>query len=133
VISGKRAFLVGFVAVALAGVLAVVALRSPGATIVDGFPLGTRLECATACSAVIDMATGALDARDPGHAPVVSAVPYHDLDPCSDGTSPVPCVRDSTLTVVVFRLADGSTRAAGVACIGVAPCVAAESYPFSRP
>jgi hypothetical protein len=100
--------------------------------VVDGFPIGGSADCG-ACSDEIAMATAVFDTGSPGHAPVVSATPYRDIDPCRDGYSKVPCVRDSRVVVVVFRLSDGSTHATGVACIGITPCVGTATYPFSLP
>jgi len=119
--------------VAILAIIAVVVLR-PGARyqVIDGFPIGPPASCG-ACTDEIAMATTALDVRDPGHARVQSATPYADVDPCRNGMSAVPCVRDSSVVVVVFSLADGSKHATGVACIGIDPCVGTGSYPFALP
>lgn len=80
-----------------------------------------------------ELATAALDARDKGHAAVTSMMRY------SDATQPEPVdVTYATptrhpgpqVTVFVFTLADGSTRATGVACTDNPPkCVGLGSYP----
>jgi hypothetical protein len=116
--------------------LAIVAILAscgrPAYELVDGFPIGGPPDCG-ACADEITMATAVLDARDPGHAQIQAATPYRDIDPCRDGYTKVQCVRDSHVVVVVFRLADGSTHATGVACIGVAPCAGTDKYPFTLP
>ena len=126
-----RARLVQRIAVG-ANVLAAISALRPSARYqaIDGFPIGSAAPCG-ACTGEISMATTALDARDPGHAGIVSAIPYTDIDPCANGTSTVLCVRDASVVVVVLRLADGSTRATGVACLGVAACKGVGSYHFA--
>jgi hypothetical protein len=128
-----RARRVQVVVVATIVLVAIIIFR-PGAKyqVIDGFPIGSAAPCG-ACTDEIAMATTALDARDPGHAPVLSATPYTDIDPCTNGMSDVLCSRDAHVYVVVFRFADGSTRATGVACLGVSPCRGTESYPFALP
>ena len=72
------------------------AASSGSLTIVDGFRPGVLLACSGAigsidpkyssrtCSGMSELATSALDARDPGHAAIVSMTQY------SDGTQPEP-------------------------------------------
>lgn len=96
---------------------------------VDGFTLGVPLWCSgpvgSFSSAALDAgclgdpkrAIAALDARDPGHAAVVSTRSW------TDATHP-------GVSVFVFRLADGSTRATGVACQqALGSCVGIGSHP----
>lgn len=104
----------------------------PRYQVVDGFPIGGTPDCGD-CVAEIAKATAVLDTHNPGHPAVQSATAYRDVDPCRDGYAPSPCFRDSHVVVVVFRLADGSTHATGVACIGVAECVGTATYPFALP
>lgn len=118
-------------------------------SIIDGFTLGVLSNCSgpvgpVSSAALIAGCTGdparavaALDARDPGHAAIVATSTW------SDGTQPgaidvtggspppplVPVQPGSIITVFVFRLADGSTRAIGVACSESRPCVGVGSYP----
>src|SRR5205814_419596 len=66
----------------------------------------------------------ALDARAPGHAAIVSMEAYTDgtqpgpIDFTGPGVPPTPAPRHPgpNVKVFVFKLADGSTRATGVAC-----------------
>jgi hypothetical protein len=135
--------LVGFV---LAGC---VAPGAPTTTTIDGFTLGAVEDCSPpidvdaavldqSCAGFPKRATAALDAREPGHAAIVSTTMY------SDGTQPPPIdvTGDASVppqpsmhpgpdvTVFVFKLADGSTRATGVACSGEpARCMGVASYP----
>ena len=96
---------------------------------VDGFTLGIVLKCSgpvgPVSSAALDAgclgnpkrALAALDARDPGHPAVVSTTSW------TDATHP-------RVSVFVFRLADGSIRATGVACQdALGSCVGIGSYP----
>jgi hypothetical protein len=117
---------------------------------VDGFKLGVVVKCSggietnpavleRGCGGDLKRATAALDAREPGHAAVVSYTRYSDgtqpgpIDMTGDGPPPIPGPRHPgpNVTVFVFTLADGSTRATGVACGDVKPtvCVGVGSYP----
>lgn len=122
---------------------------APGTTI-DGFKLGVVLFCSPAvgsidplltgstCAGQVALATAALDARDPGHAVVVSFAMYSDgtqPEPLDvSGNAPTPTPPPTThpgprVTVFVFTLADGSVRATGVACPDARSCVGVGSYP----
>ena len=86
---------------------------------------------------MLQLAASALDAREPGHAAIVSTQQY------ADGTQPGPIdVTGAALprapesrhpgpdvTVFVFTLADGSVRATGVACVDAATCIGIATYP----
>ncbi|MCY7288540.1 MAG: hypothetical protein LH624_09905 [Cryobacterium sp.] len=120
----------------------------PGAT-VDGFTLGALATCSnpvgsidpkyssSSCAGMLKEATIALDARNPGHAAVVSVEQYSDgtrpgpID--VTGSGPVPTLAPSHLgpdvTVFVFTLADGSVRATGVACADTTSCAGVAAYP----
>ncbi len=88
---------------------------------------------------MIELATAALDARDPGHAAVVSMTKYSDgtqpepVDVTGNAPTPTPAPTrhpGPMVFVFVFKLADGSTRATGVACTDNPPsCVGVGSYP----
>jgi hypothetical protein len=126
---------------------AVIAI-GPGVT-VDGFVLGAQEACSnpvgaidpkyadSSCSGMLDLATAALDARDPGHAAIASIGRYADgtqpgpID--VTGNSPVPTAAASHLgpdvTVFIFTLVDGSVRATGVACADSTSCIGVGSYP----
>jgi hypothetical protein len=98
--------------------------------IVDGFPIGAPATCAPdRCDEWVRLARSVLEDRDPAHAEVINVRIYLE-----DLTNPLlfePGVlhrRSGTLVVVVFELADGSKRAAGVYC-GVGPCIGLGSYP----
>lgn len=117
--------------------------------VIDGFTLGVPLQCSGPVGPVTSAAIGrgcggdpqramaALDARDPGHAAIVSTTSWTDgtqpgaIDVTGDSPPPTGGATHSgaNITVFVFRLADGSTRATGVACSDSGPCVGVGSYP----
>ena len=120
-----------------------------GSTI-DGFKIGVAESCSppvgsmdpslvgSSCAGQRALATAALDARDPGHAAVVSVAMYSDgtqPEPVDvSGNAPTPTPPPTThpgppVTVFVFTLADGSVRATGVACADARSCVGVGSYP----
>lgn len=126
----------------------------PAATIatgavIDGFTLGVPLHCSgpvgpvtsaaidRACSGDPQRAIAALDARDPSHAAIVSTTSWTDggqpgaIDVTGDSPPPTGGATQSgaNVTVFVFRLADGSMRATGVACSDAGPCVGVGSHP----
>jgi hypothetical protein len=123
-----------------------------GPTTIDGFTLGSIVKCSppvdvdvatldASCMGHPKRATAALDARDPGHAAIVSMEAYSDgtqpgpIDVTGPGIPPTPAPRHPgpNVTVFVFKLADGSTRATGVACTKASgqltSCVGIQSYP----
>ncbi len=96
-----------------------IGLAGCGGTTIDGFTLGMPAACsppvgpnaaapARTCSELPGLAVAALDAREPGHAAIVSEGMF--TDGRLSGPSRI------TLYVFVFKLADGSTKATGVAC-----------------
>jgi hypothetical protein len=128
------------------------ALSACGPTTIDGFTPGVIVKCSggtesdpaivdAGCMGYPKRATAALDARDPGHAAIVSMEAYTDgtqpgpIDVTGPGVPPTPAPRHPgpNVTVFVFKLADGSTRATGVACTkpagGRTSCVGIQSYP----
>ena len=117
---------------------------------IDGFTLGAMAACSPpvdvdaaaldrSCAGYLKRATAALDTREPGHPDVVSVAMYADgsqpapIDVTGDGAPPTPGPGHlgPTVTVFVFKLADGSTRATGVACVDASPpsCVGVGSDP----
>jgi hypothetical protein len=98
--------------------------------IVDGFPIGAPATCdARTCDEWIRLALSVLDDRDPAHAEVLNVrIHYEDLTNPLLFDPKVVHARSGTLVVVVFELADGARRAAGVYC-GVGPCIGLPSYP----
>ncbi len=114
----------------------------------DGFKLGAMLQCSppvgadaatldNSCVGNLKRATAALDARDSGHAAIVSVRTYADgaqagaIDVTGDASPPtaVSPGPGPVVTVVVFTLADGSTNATGVACPEKGSCVGIASHP----
>ena len=104
-----------------------------GTRVVDGFVLGPLVRCSppvdvdakaldASCAGFSRRAIAALDAREPGHAAIVSTETYADgRQVASSGIS---------VDVFVFKLADGSTKATAVACSGEPPvCVGVGAYP----
>ena len=123
---------------------------SAAPVVIDGFTLGAMEVCSPpvdvdaaaverSCAGDPERAIDALDARDPGHARIVSSKMYTDgtqpgpIDVTGNGPVPVQPTRHPgpNVTVVVFTLADGSVRATGVACSLVVPrvCVGIPTYP----
>jgi hypothetical protein len=118
-----------------------VALSGCGSTqssnTIDGFTLGVLVECSppvdvdagaldASCAGFPARAMAALDARDPGHAAIVS------IDVTGGASPPAEATRHPgpNVTVFVFKLADGTNRATGVACSGdPMTCVGVGSYP----
>lgn len=113
-------------------VLAIVALGGcgfldPSDPVVDGWPIGESASCAPdRCDTMIRVATEALDAAYPDHAPV-SATTIHREGTLSDGRGGVILTKRSggCCTLVVFGLADGSTHAIGVGGAGIDPTIRA--------
>jgi hypothetical protein len=104
-----------------------VAVAGCGRTTIDGFKIGQPAKCsppvgpgagpmANTCVGFPDKAIAALDAREPGHAAIESMEMYLDA-------------RSTAVIVFVFKLADGSTKATGVACSLGPGCVGVGSYP----
>jgi hypothetical protein len=121
-----------------------------GPSTIDGFTPGDIVRCSppvgvtaedlrASCAGDLERATDALDSRDPGHAPIVSVESYADgsQPPPVDvtgGDAPPPRATPYpglNVTVYMFKLADGSTRATGVACAkdAVHMCVGVGRYP----
>lgn len=94
---------------------------------IDGFPVGQfSSECSPQSDACLDSQTlAALDTNDRGHAPVLRMRLFQiDLGRvCAPGQ-----MCSSNYSVVVFDLADGSRRAIGIRCVGIAPCQAVPRY-----
>ncbi len=103
-----------------------------GSKSIDGFPIGQLATCSglgqliesqgPTCEGLSNLATAALDTREPGHPTIASTHMY------TDGGKPPGA--DSAVTVFVFTLADGTTRATGVSCTGQpSVCVGIGAYP----
>jgi hypothetical protein len=122
---------------------------APG-TVIDGFKIGVMEACSlpvgsidpslagSSCSGQPALALAALDARDPGHAAVISTAMFSDgtqpepVDITGNAPTPTPpptAHPGPRVTVFVFILADGSVRATGVACPDDRSCVGVGSYP----
>ncbi len=103
--------------------LALPILGCGGRTYVEGYPVGDRV-CPGAgmedwwCESASDFAQSSLDTGSPGHADVTSMEAYHAAwrDPTGQAV-----LRTYGTTggdgIIVFRLADGTTRAYYVECI----------------
>ena len=127
------------------------AIESPGpGTIIDGFKIGVAETCSppigsidpslvgSSCTGQPALALAALDARDPGHAAVISTAMYSDgtqpepVDVTGNAPTPTPpptAHPGPLVTIFVFTLADGSVRATGVACPDPRSCIGVGSYP----
>jgi hypothetical protein len=134
-------------------VLAVLALSGcgfdGGPTTIDGFTLGAVSHCSppvdadaatldATCAGFPKRAVAALDAREPGHAAIIATTMYTDgtqpaaIDVTGSATLPPHATRHPgpDVYVFVFKLADGATKATGVACSGAsAHCVGVGAYP----
>jgi hypothetical protein len=123
---------------------------SAAPVIIDGFTLGAMEACSPpvdvdaaaldlSCAGYPRRAEAALDAREPGHPAIVSSKMYADgtqpgpIDVTGNGPVPVSPTRHPgpDVTVFVFTLADGSTRATGVSCTDGPPpaCAGVPAYP----
>ena len=117
---------------------------------IDGFTLGAMEACSppvdvsaatidASCAGYRARAETALAAREPGHPAIVSSKMYADgtqpgpIDVTGNGPVPVQPSRNPgpVVTVFVFTLVDGSTRATGVSCTDGQPrvCAGVPAYP----
>ena len=106
---------------ALAALLAACAPADPD-RVVDGWPIGERLDCGTTdCASYLSVASGGLERRDRSSASIVDSALHRQgtyeletggmyLAVCSGGQCPL---------VAVFTLSDGSIRAIGVGDPGI--------------
>jgi len=114
---------------ALAGLLAACSPAGPD-LVVDGWPIGERLECSSLdCATYLQVASAGLDRRDAGHAQIVESA-LHDQGTyeLEDGSMYVAVCSGSCPLVAVFKLADGATRAIGVGTPGVSAEVRASDW-----
>ena len=105
------------------GVLACGLLREAPDPVIDGWPIGTEVDCATRadCGLLLRLARDRLDARDPGHVAVARVTLRHE------GTSVATATGDRILLtrsggapdIAVFELLDGSVTAIGVGYPGI--------------
>ena len=89
--------------------------------LVDGWPIGDEYACSDpACAPFMEIAIDGLEDRDAGHAPIARAT-LHELGVLigDDGKPVLLVYSGGQPSVVLFELADGSTRAIGVKYIGI--------------
>jgi hypothetical protein len=86
---------------------------------VDGWPIGPPADCggpaAVSCERMTKAATSALDARDPGHAAIASVRLFEEGAITNALGQRVLMTRSLEMQVAEFVLADGSSKAVGVA------------------
>lgn len=119
---------------AVAGVaLAPRLLRGLAGPVVDGFPLGQRIDCAAtagvSCADIVTLATKALNARESGHAAVSAWTVYdEDLNNPDLFDNSMLHTTSGGVFIVVFDLTDGSPHAT---CVyrGVGGCSGQAHYP----
>jgi hypothetical protein len=105
------------------GVLACGLLREQPDPLIDGWPVGDAIDCATRtdCALLLGLASEALDNRRPDHADVVAASLH------AEGLHTDPATGDRFImtrsgggpSIAVFELADGTVRAIGVGYPGI--------------
>jgi hypothetical protein len=104
---------------------------SPPDPMVDTWPIGPELPCdeANRCAELTSAGLAGLDARDPGHAPVV-ATSLHAEGTLVDaqGRHVMNDRSGGPFGVLVIVLADGATRAIGVGYPGISP--SAMAFPW---
>lgn len=91
--------------------------------IIDSWPVGEPVQCADArsCDELVNVGLAGLNARDPGHPPVVRARLHREgaiSDP-STGQQILMIRSGGCCQVLVVQLTDGSTRAIGVGYPGI--------------
>jgi hypothetical protein len=95
----------------------------------DGYPIGRRVDCTTevgACAEELRLTRFGLDTFAPTHAQVLREAVFDiDLRRVCGG---VLCTFSSEKRVVVFDFADGTKRAIGYECAGIAPCQATRTW-----
>jgi hypothetical protein len=110
----SRAFVVGL----LTSLLLVGCISNSQNGQVDGWSIGEEAPCAAndaRCLQMIEVATERLDDRDLGHAPIVQvSVHAEGMYPNDDGELGLLFRSGGFPTIVVFILADGTSRAIGV-------------------
>ena len=108
---------------------ACVANDSDACTSIDGYPIGLRLDCPAAvdsCAAELRLTRLGLDTFAPNHLDV-QRVAVFDVDfrrVCGG----VLCTFSGGMGVVVFDFSDGTKRAIGYECPGIAPCRATKGW-----
>ena len=105
------------------GVLACGLLREAPDPVIDGWPIGTEVDCATRadCRVLLSLARDRLDARDPGHAAVARVTLRHEGTPVDPATGDRILLTRSggAPDVAVFELEDGTVTAIGVGYPGI--------------
>jgi hypothetical protein len=98
-------------------------------TSIDGYPIGQRVDCTTvidSCAAELRLTRFGLDSFAPNHPDIQRSAAFAvDLRRVCGG---VLCTFSSGMGVVVFDLSDGTRRAIGYECAGIAPCVATNRW-----
>ena len=105
------------------GVLACGLLREPPDPVIDGWPVGDKVDCNERpdCDVLLRLARGRLDQRDPAHSAVARVTLY------DEGTPTDPVSGDRILltrsggapSIAVFELEDGTVTAIGVGYPGI--------------
>ncbi|HYO43248.1 MAG TPA: hypothetical protein VES19_08635 [Candidatus Limnocylindrales bacterium] len=113
-----RPLLAALLVLLAVGVLACGLLREPADPVIDGWPIGSSMNCTVRidCDVLISLASGRLDQRDPDHA-AVTRLTLHD-----EGTLADPVTGHRILltrsggapSIAVFELEDGTVTAIGV-------------------
>ena len=117
---GRRLF-----GAALAGIALVVVACSPNAPspVIDTWPVGEEYACDAGdarCQALIPTAIAGLDARNPGHAPVLSVSLHREGALLGPSGEQILMTRSGDCcSVAVLQLANGEIRAIGVGYPGV--------------
>lgn len=89
--------------------------------VVDGWPIGNPFVCAhERCAPYVEIAIDGLRARDAGHAPIIGTS-LHELGVMigKEGKQVLLVYSGGPPSVVLFQLADGTTRAIGVKYSGI--------------
>ena len=98
-------------------------LREPADPVVDGWPVGIEVDCATRtdCGMLLRLARDRLDQRNPGHA-AVTRVSLHAEGALVDATTGDRILHTrsgGSPMIVVFQLEDGTASAVGVGYPGI--------------
>lgn len=105
----------------LVGLLSACGPASPD-RVVDGWPIGERVDCSSVdCASYLSVAAAGLDRRDLGHVPIADSTLHrqgtYELE--NGGSYLAVCSGGSCPLVAVFTLSDGSNRAIGVGSPGI--------------
>jgi hypothetical protein len=96
---------------------------------IDGYPIGVRVDCSMVdgdCANELRLTRLGLDTFAPNHPDIQRTAAFDvDLRRVCGG---VLCTFSGGMGIVVFDLSDGSKRAIGYECPGIAPCRATKSW-----